>query len=247
MRRIPRLQGRGGYSSNFRDAGAACRRCTPAHPLSTGSTALSTMYPSLLYRRGTEHRTARHHTRTHNKQGSRRVLVRRFMQGAPKLSPYNKVSTLTVLLTDFLASNCSCWLATSVPYGALSRTYLWVAAADVPAGADPCSSRLRCMYCIPYWTVFCIRYRILIYAAVWSMPLCRVLWFVLNKLLSQRYRTVPSGCAGSSPGFGTEFRRRRPTLLDQLAEYHSYDPGEWSSNRTGGGKCSSELQGLPST
>ena len=41
--------------------------------------------------------------------------------------------------------------------------------------------------------------------------------------------------------------RMRPTLLDQLAEYHSYDPEEWSSNRTGGGKCSSELQGLPST
>ena len=34
----------------------------------------------------------------------------------------------------------------------------------------------------------------------------------------------------------------RPTLLDQLAEYHSYDPEEWSSNRTGGGKCSLELQ-----
>ena len=27
VRRIPRLQGRGGYSSNFRNAGAACRRC----------------------------------------------------------------------------------------------------------------------------------------------------------------------------------------------------------------------------
>ena len=39
----------------------------------------------------------------------------------------------------------------------------------------------------------------------------------------------------------------RPTLLDQLAEYHSYDPEGWSSNRTGGGKCSTELQVLPST
>ena len=28
-------------------------------------------------------------------------------------------------------------------------------------------------------------------AAVWSMPLCRVLWFVLNKLLSPKNRFSP--------------------------------------------------------
>ena len=36
------------------------------------------------------------------------------------------------------------------------------------------------------WFLFSINYfRKKTSAAVWSMPLCRVLWFVLNKLLSQ--------------------------------------------------------------
>jgi hypothetical protein len=37
-------------------------------------------------------------------------------------------------------------------------------------------------------------------AAVWSMPLCRVLWFVLNKLLSQKNKLATVHAQGDNPG-----------------------------------------------